>query len=123
MSYEDPPKDHAAPEEYPGHDPDRRPLEEHIKSRSTWLRLFFMLVVLLLWSVTRVVLAAVILIQFFCVLFTGETNQPLKHLGEQLARYTYQLVRYLTFNSDERPFPFDLEWPSTRTEERPQDSA
>ncbi|MBT8099949.1 MAG: DUF4389 domain-containing protein, partial [Gammaproteobacteria bacterium] len=27
--------------------------------------------------------------------------------------YTYQLIRYLTFNSDVRPFPFDDDWPSS----------
>ncbi|MEJ2140219.1 MAG: DUF4389 domain-containing protein [Gammaproteobacteria bacterium] len=24
-----------------------------------------------------------------------------------MATYTYQIIRYLTFNTDERPFPFD----------------
>ena len=116
MTEDGPPKDHAAPEgEW---ESTRAPLEENIKSRSTWLRLVFMLVVLLLWGVSRIVIGVVILIQFFHVLFTGETNDKLKHVGEQLARYTYQIVAYLTFNTEYRPFPFDLDWPSTRTVER-----
>ena len=114
---EGPPKDHAAPDfdEATG---SRPRIEENIKSKSTWLRLLFMLVVLLLWSLSRIVTGAVIVLQFFWVLFTGESNQQLRHLGEQLARYTYQIIRYMTFNSDDRPFPFDLEWPSTRAVER-----
>jgi len=51
-------------------------------------------------------------LQSFWVLFTGETNKLLEKFGQSLAAYTYQIIRYLTFNTEERPFPFDLDWPS-----------
>ncbi len=89
----------------------QRPLEENVKSRSTWLRLFFMVVIAFLYGVSRFVLGAVVVIQFFWVLFTAETNHNLQRFGQQLATYTYQIVRYLTFNTEKRPFPFDLDWP------------
>jgi hypothetical protein len=87
------------------------PVKENLKTRSTWLRLFFMFVVILLYSVSRVVVSVVVLLQFFWVLFTGETNKPLEKFGQSLATYTYQSIRYLTFNTEDRPFPFDLDWP------------
>jgi Flp pilus assembly protein TadB len=90
----------------------RIPVKENLKTRSTWLRLFFMFVVVLLYSVSRVVVSLVVLLQFFWVLFTGETNKPLEKFGQSLATYTYQIIRYLTFNTEERPFPFDLDWPA-----------
>jgi hypothetical protein len=68
-------------------------------------------VMVLLYSVSRVVVSVVVLLQFFWVLFTVETNKPLEKLGQSLATYTYQIIRYLTFNTEERPFPFDLDWP------------
>jgi hypothetical protein len=83
----------------------------NLKKRSTWLRLFFMLVMVVLYSVSRVVVSVVVLLQFFWVLFTAETNKPLEKLGQSLATYTYQIIRYLTFNTEERPFPFDIDWP------------
>lgn len=88
-------------------------VSENVKSRPIWLRAFFMLVVTFLWGVSRFVTGAVIVIQFFTVLFTGEPNDSLKNLGAQLATYSLQIINYLTFNVDERPFPFDLEWPET----------
>lgn len=116
MNQDEAPKDHV---EGGYDDTTQKPrLEENIKSKATWLRLFFMLVVLLLWGISRIVIVAVVVIQFFWVLFTGMTNPGLKHLGEQLARYSYQIIRYLTFNTEDRPFPFDLDWPSTRAAER-----
>jgi hypothetical protein len=89
------------------------PLEENLKSRSTWLRLLFMIVMVIIYSISRLVVTAVVVIQFFYVLFTGKTNQPLLGLGQSLATYTYQIVLYLTFNTEVRPFPFDAEWPTT----------
>lgn len=86
-------------------------VKQNISSGPTWLRLFFMLVIIFLYGVTRAVLGAVVVVQFFWVLFTSESNEQLKQLGQQLASYTYQIVRYLTFNTEDRPFPFDLEWP------------
>jgi hypothetical protein len=115
MTNENPPKDHVAVER---EERTPSPLERNLSSGRTWLRLFFMLVVLLLWAVSRIVIGVVIFLQFFHVLLTGDVNEKLKHLGEQLARYSYQIVAYLTYNTEHRPFPFDLDWPSTRAVER-----
>jgi uncharacterized protein YqhQ len=88
-----------------------RAFEEHLKSRSTWLRLFFMIVLAFFYAVSRLVTVVVIVAQFCHVLFTGETNRPLRDFGLSLATYTYQILCYLTFNTEQRPFPFDAEWP------------
>lgn len=86
-------------------------IKRNVKSRSTWLRLFFMVVVTLLYAVSCVVMGAVVVVQFFWVLFTAKSNVKLQELGESLATYTYQVIRYLSFNTEERPFPFDADWP------------
>ena len=86
----------------------------NLKSKSIWMRLFFMLVVVLLYSVSRIIVSAVVILQFFWVLLNGEVNNKLQKLGEALATYTYQIIQYLTFNTEERPFPFDADWPNTK---------
>ena len=77
------------------------------------MRLFFMFVIALLYSVSRVVVSAVVVVQFFWVLLTGEANQKLQIFGQALSTYTYQIILYLTFNTEERPFPFDADWPNS----------
>ena len=89
---------------------DQRQIEHNLKQRGTWQRLLFMLLFLFLWGVSRVVTAAVVLLQFLWVLFCGETNPQLLKLGQGLATYSYQIVLYLTYNTEERPFPF-IDWP------------
>ena len=88
-----------------------RPFEQHLKSRSTWLRLFFMIVIGVFYAIARLVTTVVVIVQFCYVLFTGEINAQLRAFGQSLATYTYQIVTYLTFNTEVRPFPFDAEWP------------
>jgi hypothetical protein len=103
------PRDYVAE---PEPEPPPRPIEEHLKSRSTWLRLIFMIVFAVFFEVTRLVIGVVVVVQFLHVLLTGERNARLKDFGQSLAAYAYQVVRYLTFNTEERPFPFDVEWPA-----------
>ena len=87
-------------------------LAKNLKSKSIWMRLLFMLVITFLYYVSRIIVGAVVVVQFFWVLFTGETNQKLQVFGKSLATYTNQIILYLTFNTEERPFPFDMDWPN-----------
>ena len=111
MNDNGPPPDHVV-EDAPHPEDERRDarLEENIKSRSTWLRLLFMILFMALWSISRFIVLAVVVLQFFWVLFTGDANQRLLAFGESLATYSYQIISYLTYNTEEQPFPFS-DWP------------
>ena len=108
MSDQTPPMDHVIDEGGPA----ASPIEENIKSRSTWLRLLFMVVYYVLAALTSAVLAAVVVLGFFWVLFTGEKNGQLQQAGQVIAAYLYEIVRYLTFNTEDKPFPFGNDLPS-----------
>ena len=54
------------------------PLEQNIKSRTTWLRLLFILIYCALISLAGFVGTFVVVVGFFWVLFTGEVNQQLR---------------------------------------------
>ncbi len=111
MNESTPPPDHVPDEDSTEEDHTGTMIGDNIKSRSTWLRLLFMILFIALWSISRVVVFAVVVLQFFWVLISGETNARLAGFGQSLATYTYQIVVYLTFNSEEQPFPF-ADWPS-----------
>ncbi len=81
-----------------------------ILARSTWLRGFFMLLFAFAYGVAELLLGVTAVFQFFCLLVTGKTVERLLIFGENLSRYFYQIVRYLTFNTEQRPFPFS-DWP------------
>lgn len=95
-----------------GTDGSRAPVEANLKSKSTWLRLLFIVIFWVLAQLAALVAAFVVVLGFLWVLFTGETNDRLTRAGQGIATYIYQVLRYLTFNSDERPFPIDADWPA-----------
>jgi len=89
-------------------------LKENVKDTSVWLRLLFMGLFAVLYWVAEVVLAVVVLFQFLSVLFTGKKNDKVLSFGAQLSTYAYQIFRFLTYNSEEKPFPLS-DWPSDAT--------
>ena len=113
MTSSDQPMDHVPPAADEDNAPKRSDLEKNVLARSTWVRLFFMIVFAFLYGLSRVVTAAVVAVQFFHVLFTGETIAQLKRFGHSLAIYSYQVVEFLTFNTETRPYPLDAEWPDS----------
>lgn len=123
MSEGTPPRDHAPGDAMDDDDSRGATIEDHVKSKATWLRALFMLVFMGLYFVSRFVLFAVVLLQFFWLLFSGAVNEQLRALGQALAIYTYQIVRYLTFNTELRPFPFDASWPPSEAVDDVAESA
>lgn len=77
---------------------------------NTWIRFAYMLLFALLLMAARLIVGVVVVVQFVIVLVTGKDNQNLRNLGQGLGKWAYQAIMFLTFNSDNKPFPFD-EWP------------
>ena len=114
MSKDNPPADHVVVDD----DRSGIPIEENIKSRSTWLRLVFMFVFYVIATLTGAVASVVVVLGFLWVLFTGEKNRQLQQAGQAVAGYLYEIVRYLTFNTEEKPFPFGSEFPTAEIPEQ-----
>jgi len=107
MSHDIPPADHVVGD----HQDAQVPLEEHVKSRETWLRLLFMVAFYVLGTLASAVLSVIVVLGFLWVLFTGERNRQLQQAGHVIAGYLYEVIRFLTYNTDERPFPFGNDLP------------
>ncbi|HPE61669.1 MAG TPA: DUF4389 domain-containing protein [Thiolinea sp.] len=81
----------------------------HYKDRSTWIRILYMILFVVIYSVVEFALTALVLIQIALRLLTGEINENLRALSSDLSQYVYDMLRFLTFNSEKKPFPF-AEW-------------
>jgi hypothetical protein len=89
--------------------------KKHISERSTWIRGLYMLLFLLIYKIAEVVMLAVALFQFASKLLTGDTNQRVQVFSRSLCLFIFQVWRFLTFTSEELPFPF-APWPEGDTE-------
>ena len=85
-------------------------IKQNLKKSNSWLRGLYMLMFLVFYSVAEVIIFAVITFQFVLLLFTAKPNERLVKLGQSLSTYQYQILVFLTFNSEMHPYPFGA-WP------------
>lgn len=85
-------------------------IKENLKDKTTWSRGLYMLLFIVFHSIARVVLFAVVIFQFLLTLFTHQPNSRLLKLGQGLSTYIYQVLQFLTYNSEYHPYPFGA-WP------------
>jgi hypothetical protein len=85
-------------------------LTSNLKSSKHWLRLFFMLIFAALLQIASIVMWALVIAQFIFSLFTGEDNINLRKFGYSLSAYIFHTLKFLSYNSEEKPFPFS-DWP------------
>ncbi len=95
-------------------------IKENVTRRSIWLRLLFMIVLSVAFNLAEFITFAVVAFQFLASLFTGQPNDRLTRFGRNLAHYLQQITVYLTFTTEEKPFPF-TPWPDEAHEESPVD--
>lgn len=88
-------------------------LKKEVFAREKWLRALFMVIFLIINYFAQMLVWLIALFQFLLVLFTGKTNTRLMHFGQSLSKYVMEMIRYLTYNTETKPFPFN-EWPASR---------
>ncbi|MDH5256587.1 MAG: DUF4389 domain-containing protein [Gammaproteobacteria bacterium] len=82
-----------------------------------WERGLYMMLFVFIYSVAEIVLGALVMIHFILVLIHGNPDQRLKEFGNDLSRFIYQVFLFLTYNSEEKPFPFKA-WESSAVSEK-----
>lgn len=87
-------------------------LKENVKNPNVWVRLAYMGLFAVTYWVAEAVLMVVVVFQFLSVLLTGKKNEKILTFGAQLSTYIYQIISYLTYNSEYKPFPLN-DWPET----------
>ncbi|MCI0652943.1 MAG: DUF4389 domain-containing protein [Methylococcaceae bacterium] len=65
-----------------------------------------MLIFAVILGLVRILLWAVVLLQILSSLITGSPNGNALKFGQTLSLYIYRILLFLTYNSDDRPFPF-----------------
>ena len=87
--------------------------KESMKDMNTWKRILYMLLFAFAYSMAEFVLMGIVFIQVGFKLLTGELNSNLKVLSKQIAFYIYKVMLFLSFNTEEKPFPFSA-WPDKK---------
>lgn len=81
-------------------------LKKNVKDRDTWLRLPYLIVFGIAFYLSVSLIFAASVFQFLAKLFNGSAFAGVTEFGENLAVYQAQVTRYLTYASEDKPFPF-----------------
>ena len=82
-----------------------------LRPGETWLRLVVMLVYFfIVFYVVKFLIGTSMLFQFVLVVFRGSVNIRLKKFIADLNLFAYSVLQYVSWNTNQRPFPF-CDWP------------
>ena len=81
-------------------------MTESYQGQTGWQRVLFVLLFWIVFYVAQMVVGAVAIAQCVFVLISDKPNQQLLKFGDSLGKYIHDILRFVTFNSDQRPFPF-----------------
>jgi hypothetical protein len=84
-------------------------LKQNLQDSNQWLRILYMVLFWVILYFVLMVTAVIIFIQVLFALITGSDNKNLRKFGADLTKYINQIILFLTYNEDRKPFPF-AEW-------------
>ena len=85
-------------------------VRENVKNVDVWIRGLFILIFGVILYFLFGVIWLLVVFQFLTKVFTGNLNEQLSKFSHGLTRYAFQILNYITFQSEQRPFPFSP-WP------------
>lgn len=85
-------------------------VETNRRERPGLSRALYTILYLIIIRLISMVLFVIAITQYIYSWLSGEPNEKILYFTESLAGYSKQLVSYVGFNTDEKPWPIG-EWP------------
>jgi hypothetical protein len=85
-------------------------IETNEREKPGIARALYILLYLIIGRFISMVLFVIAITQYIYTWLTGEPNEKILQFTDGLSEYAKQLVAYVGFNSDEKPWPFG-DWP------------
>jgi hypothetical protein len=81
-------------------------VKENVKNVDTWMRGLFIIIFGVIFYFLIGIIWLLVIFQFFTKVITGNLNEQLEKFSGGLTQYALQILDYVTFQSETRPFPF-----------------
>ena len=81
-------------------------LKENLLRIDSLKRLALMLVFGLIYTIAELLVYAIAIFQIVYLLIKGELQSEVRNFAKSLSKYIYEIVQFLTFDSETLPFPF-----------------
>jgi len=81
-------------------------VKQNLQNTNQWIRILYMVLFWIVLYFSMVVTGVLIFIQVLFALITGEDNKNLRQFSAALTQYINQIILFLTYNDNRKPFPF-----------------
>ena len=71
------------------------------------VRLLYTILFLIVFEIVKIIIQVSVLFQYVYLLISKNYNDPIRNFSNKVSVYAYRLLRYVTLNENEKPFPFD----------------
>jgi hypothetical protein len=79
----------------------------NLSKAKSWVRILFMIAfVAVLYIIIAPIILVMMIAQGLFSLITGENNYNLRMLGGSLNKYVFQILQFISYMSEDKPFPF-----------------
>ena len=85
---------------------DTESLKENFVQQGKWLRLLWMMGFSFIYSISLWVLWLIVTVQFLFVLLTNNPNKNILRASSGFRNYMVQILDFITYRSEDKPFPF-----------------
>ena len=85
---------------------DTESLKENFVQQGKWLRLLWMIGFSFIYSISLWVLWLIVTVQFLFVLLTNSPNENILRAASGFRNYMVQILDFITYRSEDKPFPF-----------------
>ena len=90
---------------------------DNLRKPNSWIRLVFMIAfAVFLYLIIAPVILVIMIAQVLFTLLTGSQNTNLKDFSNALAEYIYQILKFLLYGIEDKPFPF-TDFPRVRDDD------
>ena len=91
-------------------------LKQNLQNPNQWMRILYMFLFWVVLYFSMMITGVVIIIQVLFALITGSDNKNIRQFAAGLTQYINQIILFLTYNENRKPFPFAA-WGEVEAEE------
>lgn len=82
-------------------------VKENVRNVDTWMRGLFIVIFGVIFYFLIGIVWLLVIFQFITKVITGGLNEQLDKFSTGLTQYALQILNYVTYQSEVRPFPFN----------------
>ena len=70
------------------------------------IRLLYTMLFLIVFAILTIIIKVSVIFQYVYLLISKTYNNPIRNFTNKVSVYAYKVLRYVTLNANEKPYPF-----------------